>query len=56
MARDTDPAMKALREAKRKISERLRKALKEGRLSEERRKIEREADRWWKNGKSNGRR
>ena len=53
MARNADPIGKALKEAKRRVSERLLKAMKEGRLGEERRKMEREADRWWKgNGRS----
>jgi hypothetical protein len=44
--------MKAEREAKRRVSERLFKALKEGRLEEERRAMEREVDRrWFPNGR-----
>jgi hypothetical protein len=52
-----DRAMKELKAVKRRLSDRLRRALKEGRLTEERQKIEREAERAWRqetNGVRNG--
>ena len=47
MARDTDRAMKDLKDVKKRLSKRLAKAMRAGRLTREREAIEREAARWW---------
>ncbi len=58
MARDKDRAMKELKEVKKRLSARLGKAMRSGRLTEEREALEREASRWWshESGKAPARR
>lgn len=57
MARNKDPMMEDVRRIKRRLSQRLLKALRQGRLSEERIAIEREAEQVYRestNGSRNG--
>ena len=44
--------MKELKDVKKRLSARLRTAMRAGRLSEEREAIEREASRWWSKGEA----
>lgn len=56
MARDENRSMKDLKAVKKRLSTRLGKAMRSGRLTEEREAMEREAARWWSHGTGKTRR